>query len=68
MIKNNNGTFYKILVILSRINDWKIMTENAMNEIVTAFLKVSHNLLRTGMHRFSEVKIMTVRLHNNNIY
>jgi hypothetical protein len=27
IIKNNNGTFYKILVILSPINGWKIMKE-----------------------------------------
>ena len=28
-----------------------------MNETVTAFLKVSHNLVRTGMHLFSEEKL-----------
>jgi hypothetical protein len=30
-----------------------------MNETVTAFLKVSHNLVRTGMHLFSEEKLNT---------
>jgi hypothetical protein len=38
IIKNNNGTFYKILVILSPVNDWKIMKENVMNEVVTALI------------------------------
>ena len=28
-----------------------------MNETVTAFLKVSHNLVRTRMHLFSEEKL-----------
>jgi hypothetical protein len=41
------------------------MKENVMNETVTAFLKVSHNLVRTGMHLFSEEKLsahLSVRL------
>jgi hypothetical protein len=33
------------------------MKENVINEIGTAFLKVSPNLVRTGMHQFSEVKL-----------
>jgi hypothetical protein len=37
IIKNNNGTFYKILVILSPINDWKIMKGNVMNGSVASF-------------------------------
>ena len=28
-----------------------------MNDTVTAFLKVSHNLVRTGMHLFLEEKL-----------
>ena len=33
-----------------------------MNETVAAFLKVSHNLVRTGMHLFLEVKCSSVSL------
>ena len=33
------------------------MKENVMNGTVTAFLKVSHNLVRTGMHLFLEEKL-----------
>ena len=33
-----------------------------MNETVIAFLKVSHNLVRTGMHLFLEVKCSSVCL------
>ena len=33
-----------------------------MNETVVAFLKVSHNLVRTGMHLFLQVKCSSVSL------
>jgi len=33
------------------------MKENVMNETVTAFLKVSHNLVRTGMYSFLFVRL-----------
>jgi len=33
------------------------MKGNVMNETVTAFIKVSHNLVRTGMYSFLFVRL-----------
>jgi hypothetical protein len=42
------GTFR---LVAKRLNHYATpMKENVMNETVAAFLKVSHNLVRTGMH------------------
>ena len=49
--------FLYFFVILSPINDCEIMKENVMNGTVTAFLKVSHNLVRTGMYSFLFVRL-----------
>jgi hypothetical protein len=42
IIKNNKGTFYKILLILSPINDWKIMKEMLIFRNRASYIKDGH--------------------------